>query len=292
MRHYWSSERFVTLLAVMTVLLMPSRLFAEEPSYSTSLGFEFTTGKYGTGIKTDAIFMPFTVAVYPTERLDFSLQIPYVYQSSSAVVAGEFRGMQQQSMGMGSQSLSTAMGSGMGAGGQGPRSTASAADADKAQSGLGDITFRAGYIVLPEGEYLPAVRPNFFVKFPTADKNRFLGTGAFDGGLAVELSKWFGDWLTDGELGYAVQGKSSVMAVKDYLYYNAGVGYQIGERLRPMLMLKGSTPPVEGASSQLEARLRVKYQITEHTGIDGYVSKGINTSSPDYGTGLAVCLDF
>jgi len=292
-KHNRCSEKFITLLVVMTVLLIPSRLFAEEPSYSTSLGFEFTTGKYGTGIKTDAIFMPFTVAVYPTERLDFSLQIPYVYQSSSAVVAGEFRGMQQQSMGMGSQSVLAAMGSmGSGTGGPGPRTTASAANVDKSQNGLGDITFRAGYIVVPEGDYLPGIRPNFFVKFPTADKNKFLGTGAFDGGLAVELTKWFGYWLTIGELGYAVQGKSSVLAVKNYLYYNAGAGYQIGERLRPMLMLKGSTPPVEGASSQLEARLRVKYQITEHTGIDGYVSKGINTSSPDYGTGLAVCLDF
>lgn len=290
MKHYRSSEKLITLLVVMTVLLVPSWLFAEEPSYSTSLGFEFTTGKYGTGINTDAIFLPFTVAVYPTQRLDLSLQIPYVYQSSSAVVAGEFRGMQRQSMGMGSQSILAAMGSG--SGGSGPMTTASATDVDKSQSGLGDITFRAGYIVVPEGNYLPGIRPNFFVKFPTADKNKFLGTGAFDGGLAVELSKWFGDWLTDGELGYAVQGKSSVLAVKNYLYYNAGFGYQIGERLRPMLMLKGSTPPVEGASSQLEARLRVKYQLTEHTGIDGYVSKGINTASPDYGTGLAFYLDF
>lgn len=42
-----------------------------------------------------------------------------------------------------------------------------------------------------------------------------------------------------------------------------------------MLFLKGSTPTVEGASSQLEARLRVKYKLTEHTGIDGYLAKGI-----------------
>ena len=291
MKHYSNSKRFVIPLVVLFVLLVPSWLFAEETSYSTSLGFEFTTGKYGTGINTDAVFLPFTVAVYPTERLDFSLQIPYIYQSNSAVVAGEFRGM-HQSMGTGTQSLVGAMGSSMGTGGQGPRSTASAADADKSQSGLGDITLKGGYVVLPEGDYLPAVRPNFFVKFPTADKNKFLGTGAFDGGGGVELSKWFGNWLTDGEMGYAIQGKSSVLAVKNYLYYSGGVGYQLGERLRPMFMLKGSTPPVEGASPQLEARFRVKYQFTKHTGIDGYVSKGISTSSPDYGTGLAFCLDF
>jgi hypothetical protein len=130
------------------------------------------------------------------------------------------------------------------------------------------------------------------VKFPTADKNKFLGTGAFDGGFAVELTKWYGDWVADGEAGYAIQGKSSVLAVKNYLYYYAGGGYQLTERLRPMVFIKGSTPPVEGASALLEARLRVKYQITKQTGIDGYLAKGITAASPDYGMGLAVFYQF
>jgi len=108
----------------------------------------------------------------------------------------------------------------------------------------------------------------------------------------VELTKWFGDWVADGEVGYAIQGKSDVLAVRDYLYYYAGGGYQLTERLRPMLFLKGSTPPVEGASDLLEARLRVKYQITKQTGLDGYLAKGITTASPDYGVGVAIYYEF
>jgi len=130
------------------------------------------------------------------------------------------------------------------------------------------------------------------VKFPTADKNKFLGTGAFDEGIAVELTKWFGTWFADGELGYAFQGKSTVLAVKDYLYYYAGGGVQLTPRLRPMVFLKGSGATVDGASSLLEARLRVKYQMTDHTGIDGYLAKGITTASPDYGMGLGVYYTF
>ena len=45
------------------------------------------------------VLMPFTVAVNPTQRLDFSLEIPLVYQSTSAVVAGQFMGMQRASTG-------------------------------------------------------------------------------------------------------------------------------------------------------------------------------------------------
>ncbi|HEY6006855.1 MAG TPA: transporter [Geobacteraceae bacterium] len=286
------AEKLITMAAIMTVLLLPGGVQAAEPAYTTSLGFEFASGEYGTGIRTDAIFVPFTVSVKPTERLDLSLELPYVYQSSSAVVAGQFRAMQQSSMGTGTSAMAAAMG-GSGSGmGSGPRTTASGATVDNAQNGLGDLTVKAGYVVVPEGEYLPAIRPNLAVKIPTADKNKFLGTGAFDEAIGVEFSKWFGDWLADAETGYTFQGNSSVVAVKDYFYYTLGGGYQLTERLRPSIIFKGSTPRVEGASAQLETRLQLKYQMTDHTGLDGYLAKGLTTASPDYGTGLAVYVEF
>jgi hypothetical protein len=281
--------KIIRFLAATAALLLPTWLYAAEPSYSTSLGFEFTSGQYGTGIRTDAVFVPFTVSLNPTRRLDFSLELPYVYQSTSSVVAGQFMAM--QSMGTSSTSVGAVMG-GPGTGMSGPLTTASATTVNKAQNGVGDLTLKAGYIVVPEGDYLPAVRPNFSLKIPTADKNKFLGTGAFDEALGVEFSKWYGDWLADAETGYTFQGKSTVLSVKDYFYYAIGGGYQLTDWLRPMLLFKGSTPRVEGAAAQLEARLRVKYQMSEHTGLDGYLAKGLTTASPDYGTGLAVYVEF
>lgn len=122
---------------------------------------------------------------YPTERLDFSLELPFVYQSSSAVVSGQFMGMQGQSVG--TQSVMAAMsGSTMGSG---PMTSASAGEVNNSQYGLGDVKLRAGYVLYTEEKYVPAIRPNFYVKIPTADKNKFLGTGAFDEGFAVELTK-------------------------------------------------------------------------------------------------------
>ena len=98
----------------------------------------------------------------------------------------------------------------------------SATGTNQSESGLGDITLKVGYILLPEKDYLPQVRPIAFVKFPTADKNKALGTGEFDEGFSVEVSKWFGDWNPFAEAGYTVQGKSSQLALKNYLAYNAG----------------------------------------------------------------------
>jgi hypothetical protein len=283
MQPYIGSRGLFFFLAVMTILILPAWACADGPTYSVGLGFEFASGEYGTGIRTDSIYMPFTVGVYPTERLDFSLEVPFVYQSSSAVVAGQFMGMQGT---QGSSAVVMAPSRG------GMGTNASAGQVNTSQSGLGDMKLKAGYVLYTEEKYVPAIRPNFYLKIPTADKNKFLGTGAFDGGLAVELTKWFGKWFADGEMGYVIQGKSSVLAVKNYLNYYAGGGYQITEKLRTMLLLKGTTPTVEGATSQLEARLRAKYLFTKHTGIDGYLAKGITTASPDFGTGLAVFYEF
>ncbi len=283
MQHYFSSKKLPVLLVALSLLTLPAWASAAGPSYSIGLGLEFASGDYGTGIGTDSVFMPFTAAVNPTDRLDFTLEIPFVYQSTSAVVAGQFMGM---------QSTSTVTQSAMAAMGPGPRTTASAGTIGNSQYGLGDMKLKAGYVLFTEEEHLPAIRPNLYVKIPTADKNKFLGTGAFDGGFAVELSKWYGDWLADGEMGYAIQGKSSVLAVKNYFYYDAGVGYQLTERLRPIFLVKGSTSTVEGGAALLEARLRLKYQVTKHTGVDGYLAKGITTASPDYGMGLAVFYEF
>lgn len=279
-------KKLFGILALAAPLFFPARLRAEEARYAVGLGFEFASGSYGTGIHTDSVFLPFTVAVYPTQRLDFSLELPFVYQSTSAVVAGQYMAMQGQA---GAPQPLMMAGSMMGGG---MRTTASGSSVDTSQYGLGDTKLKAGYVLYTEEEYVPAIRPNFYLKIPTADKNKFLGTGAFDGGFAVELSKWYGDWFADGELGYTIQGKSDILAVKNYLYYYAGGGYQVGERLRPMLLVKGSTTTTEGGGPLLELRLRAKYQLSTHLGLDGYLAKGIETASPDYGLGLAVSYQF
>ncbi len=268
-------------------LLVPSHVKASEYSYSVSQGLEFSTGKYGTDTRTDTIFAPLTIMASPTDRLGLSLEIPYIYQSNGNVVSSVATG--------GMQATRTVMQSTTGMGGMsgsGSGISSSSSSTNQSESGLGDITLRVGYVLVPEHDSMPQIRPMAFVKFPTADKNASLGTGEFDEGFAVEVSKWLGKWNPFAEAGYTVQGKSSLLALKNYMTYNSGVGYQIAENFRPILLIKGATSPADGASGLLEVRLKLKYQATNHTGIEGYLAKGITTSSPEYGTGLSVFYDF
>lgn len=275
-----------TLLA--SLALVPTMSRAAGKSASVGLGFEFTSGDYGTNTRTNAVFAPLMIAVSPTERWDISLEIPYVSQNNTNVIAGQFRQMQGAQM---NAVAMTGLSQGNGMGGSSFRSAANT-DPAASQGGLGDITLRVGYVLAEESNRTPQVRPNIFVKFPTADKDKGLGTGEFDEGVALELSKWFGDWYAFVEPGYALQGKSADLPLKNYATFNAGAGYQLTDAFRPMFILKGSTSRADGASSQLEARLKLMYQFTQNIGLEGYLAKGLTDSSPDYGVGTALFYEF
>ena len=271
------------LMVLVTTLAVPCYVHAEDFTYSIGQGFEFSSGKYGTNTRTDSIYAPLTIIASPTSRLGFSLEIPFVYQSNGNVVSSLGRGGMQGSR---TTMLPTVGMAGSGSG------ISPASSSNQSESGLGDITLKGGYILVHEKDSMPQIRPTVFVKFPTADKNKSLGTGAFDEGFAVEVSKWLGSWNPFAEAGYTIQGKSTQLTLRNYMSYNAGLGYQVTESFRPILLVKGTTSPADGASSLLEVRLKLKYQATTHTGIDGYVAKGVTTNSPDYGTGLSIYYDF
>ena len=274
------------LMTLAATLLLVNLAQAEDYKYSVGQGFEFISGTYGTNIRTDSVFAPFTVAYSPTSRLGLLLEIPFVYQSNGNVISSVASGAGMQ--GSKTTMLQTGGMNGTQTGGMSP-STGSAAGSE---SGLGDITLKVGYILVPEKNSTPQIRPTAFVKFPTADRNKSLGTGEFDEGFAVEVSKWYGNWNPFAEAGYTVQGRTPLLALRNYMTYDAGTGYQVTDKFRPIIFLKGATPPADGSSSLLEVRLKLKFQATNHTGIDGYLSKGLTTNSPDYGTGLSVYYDF
>jgi hypothetical protein len=279
------------LVGMATTFVVTYYAQAEEFTYSVGQGFEFSSGKYGTNTRTDSIAAPFTLMASPTHRLGLLLEIPFVYQSNGNVVSSISGGGMQSNKNM-MLSSPVGMGGMSGMSGSGNGVLSSSSSRNQSQSGLGDITLKIGYVLVPEKDSIPQIRPTAFIKFPTADKNKSLGTGEFDEGFAVEISKWFGGWYPFAEAGYTVQGKSAQLSLKNYMTYNAGVGYQVADNFRPILLIRGTTPPADGASSLLEVRLKLKYQATKHTGIDGYFAKGITTNSPDYGTGLSVYYDF
>ncbi len=256
----------------------------EQTKYSVSLGVEYSTGQFGTDITTDAVAIPLRLYWYPTDRLDLSLEIPYLYQSNSVTTpfgVGRFKTASTQQVG-GVRTTKR----------NGSSTFASTFNVTNSQSGIGDLVLKGGYVVLQEGELMPEIRPEVYVKFPTADQNKGLGTGEFDGGIGVTISKWVGNWNGNLEGVYNFIGKSQNFKLNDFFSYEAGVSYQVTDRFLPAIALKGATSPGEGSAPPFEMRIKALYNITGKLAVDGYLSKGFTIGTADYGAGAEISYNF
>lgn len=281
-------------------MLFPLLSPAAEPvpeapqTITLGLGAEYATGDYGTPVTTHSVYLPLTATWTPNDRIDLGIEVPYLYQSSSTVTTVIYR-----TEGMVS---SAAMGSGPGGPGGpggsfsqtmgGSGGTSSTATSTASVSGLGDIVVRLGLIARHEGERAPQLRTSLSVKCPTASKKDGLGTGEFDAGLGVDLSKWFGDLHLLGEGVYNYQGRVAGYGLQNYLSFNAGIGYLFGERIQPMLVVKGSTAPSSYVDDLLEVRARTLWSLNRSTVLDLFLARGLTDSGPDYGGGLNLSYSF
>jgi hypothetical protein len=258
----------------------------EQANYYVSFGVEYSTGKYGTNTTTNAVAVPMKLGWYPTDRLDLSLEIPYLYQSNSVTTPfgmGRFRTARMQQSGPGQAQRPMRVG---------PSQFATTFNVTQSQSGIGDLILKGGYIVVQEEKLVPEIRPEAYVKIPTADQNKGLGTGKFDGGVGVTLTKWVGNWNGYIEGVYNFIGKSQNFNLRNFFSYEAGVGYQVTDRFLPAIALKGATNPGEDSVPPFEMRIKALYNITGRLGVDGYLSKGFTDGTADFGTGAEISYEF
>lgn len=259
---------------------------------SISLGAEYASGKYGTDKTTRSMYLPLIATWSPNERVDMGIEIPFLYQNNANVTTDLYR-KNQQSTTAAKGGPTGANGAFLQQGSGGPGgSTASGDASDASVSGLGDIIVRLGAIALQEGVRAPRIRSSLFIKLPTANSSDGLGTGEFDAGIGVDLTKWYNDLHLLGEGVYVWQGRAAGFGLKNYFSYTAAVGYQLTADLEPMVMVTGATAPSDYSSELLELRVRLIWSLTGATTLDLFGSCGIADSSPDYGGGIALIYSF
>ncbi|MDE3049760.1 MAG: hypothetical protein KGJ48_07650 [Nitrospirota bacterium] len=96
------------------------------------------------------------------------------------------------------------------------------------ESGFGDVLLIGRYYLYTEQErgLMPSIMVSGRVKAPTADKDRGLGTGEWDEGVGLGLTKLVTDKLigfVDG--GYTVIGKPDGVDLRNQWSYDVGLGY-------------------------------------------------------------------
>lgn len=255
-----------------------------QSRYGIDLGVDFSSGDYGTDTTADSLVTTLGLGYYPTGRLDFRLTIPWLYRTEGlTTMAGSI-----PVNAPGRQGGGGAVGNLPGR----PMAAAMGEDdqATRSQSGLGDITLAAGYVLVQETEAQPMLRPNVFVKLPTAEEG--MGTGEYDLGAGLDLSKWLADWYLFGRGTVVFQGSEAALGLKDFATYEGGVGYPLSDELMPVISLYGGTSPAASSSSLLEGRLSLSYRLSDSKGVSFSGTKGLSDGSPDYGLGGNLFFNF
>jgi outer membrane putative beta-barrel porin/alpha-amylase len=262
----------VLLTAVVLMLAAAAPAFAEDhPWLSLSSSVNYTVGDYGTDKDTTIVYVPFTLGVSPIDRLWLSVTVPFIYQSNQNVVltGGGVASRREQKGKLAKPSSSAT------------------------EEGLGDVLGKVSLVVLREGTVLPEIEPYVKIKFPTADRDRGLGTGEFDETFGVDLSKnLVGDLYGYLSLAYTFIGDPPGSDLHDSFGWSVGAAYGIVPAVSLFAFLDGATSVAPGQDGPLEVRVGAELRITRVLKLTGSVTRGLSDGSPDWGVSAGLGLKF
>ena len=232
-------------------------------SQTWQLGFtpSYSSGNFGTNTTSTFFYAPLSIRRLFRDG-DVTLVIPFVTATSdgrTTLVGGNATRIDDNTHGgTGTGSGGTADDggcSGKGQSGSGKNRTCGTTGRLPGQkvttSGLGDIILKGRYYVIEEGDYMPLVAVTGRMKMPTASADQGLGTGAFDYGAGLELSKMLGEhWIAflDGDDYWLPGGLAARWAVVQQ---------------HPQAQFIGTDYRLENAAGQAEPRAEVVDQVVE-----------------------------
>lgn len=325
MRNSWITSIYLGLSTV--ILITGSMLaFGEEPkrNWQVSTSASYSSGDFGSSSTTESVYVPFRVKRF-FSRGSISLTIPYVSITSNrsvTFVGGDTGGGEFEDNGGGNSGSGGGGNSGSGGGGNSgsgggncgachgggggggddgggggggiiTTSILGATGARKTESGLGDITLSGRVLVIHEEEYIPAISVNGRVKFPTADDSRGLGTGEFDEGFGIEVSKGITNDLIgylDG--GFTIVGEPSGSTLKNQWSYDAGLGYYITDEIFGSVFYEESTAIAPGGLNPRSASLSLDFTPIPWLRVNAGGFVGLSNGSADHGVNGGVSIRF
>jgi len=251
---------------------------AKDTIENWQIGFSptYSSGDYGTASTTTIAYLPLSI-----RRLfdagDITLVIPYISITGSGAVT-VLSGVPNRTSGSGS--------SGGGASGKGKKAgTVPPTDpTESTESGLGDIILRGRYYLLDERGPFPTLALTGRIKIPTADEDRGLGTGEFDEGFGVEVTKKLvGNWVGFLDLGYTFIGDPPGLDLRNQWNYDLGLGYYFTKDLLGSLYYEEWRAIVAELPNPRDLLFAVNYKAMSLLRFNASMQLGLSDGAPDYG---------
>ncbi len=249
-----------------------------DGQFSLGVGFNYSTGTYGTSTSTDIVSIPFT-ARYDKGPWTFKATVPYLSISgASSVIPG-----------VGAIASSNPTGRGRsGSAGTTPANTTTTGTA----SGIGDTVLAATYNVLYDNASKFGVDLTGKMKLATADANKGLGTGENDYGVQADTYKTFDRTTVFGGVGYTALGSSSFLQLRNVWNLNLGALYKVDEQNSFGASYDYRQKVSDSAAPISELTGFWTRKIDRSWKAQAYVLKGLANGSPDWGVGGSVAYAF
>lgn len=271
---------------------------ASERNWQISFTPSYSHGNFGTNTTSEFIYAPFSIRRLFSKG-DISLVIPSVtaITDGRTTVVGNtaFRvddnsGSGGGGGGGGSDDNCRKDNSGSGNNNDVPCGTTTRIAGQKVTTtGIGDVILRGRYYIVEELDHVPLIALTARLKFPTANASQGLGTGEFDHGYGVEVSKLIGQsWLVFFDGGYNFIGDpdradgSGTLGLRNQYWYDVGTGYYVTKDLLTSVYFEEYRALRPGLPNARDIFFSTNYRLSAAWRLNGGVAVGLSNGAPDY----------
>jgi hypothetical protein len=265
-----------------------------EKNWQIGFNASYSSGNFGTDTTSQFLYAPWSIRRLFRDG-DVSLVIPFVALTSdgtTTLVGGQPTQTRPESC------LSN---SGSGKVEDRPEcqaflnggSTGSSQRKTVTNAGLGDIILKGRYYAIEEKDYVPLIALTARMKFPTADESQGLGTGAFDHGYGIELSKMLGEkWIAFLDGGYNFIGDPDGRELQNQYWFDVGGGHYFIKDLLVSVYYEEYRSLVASLVNIRDVFFAFNYRASAEWRFNGGVMVGVSNGAPDYSLSLGTSYRF
>ena len=243
----------------------------DENSAGFIVGYDHTSGTYGTKKTSTTLTIPVTVT-YDTGNNGYAITVPYVRQTA---LAGQIAGSRVIGVG-GSNSIVS-------------------------QAGLGDASASVTHYVYDDDETGVSIDVKGEIKFATGDQSKSLGTGKNDYSVQLDVYIDNDNLGVSGTIGYSVLGSPGDVVINgvqqniilNNVYYGSlGVSYNATENIKVGLMYDMQQAAEIGGYPPRTVKANLNIKLSESNRLQLYISKGQSDGSPEWSSGASISTSF
>lgn len=161
------------------------------------------------------------------------------------------------------------------------------------ESGLGDMNINGSYYLLRENRDPLDISLNGYLKFPTASKDKGLGTGELDAGPGISFGKRISpEWRAFSDFYYIFIGSPSGQDLRDQTTFDLGVTYDFSPDLTGSIAYEESRSVIKGRDNPEDLAFGIKYKLNDTTRLFGGIAFGLSGTAADLSVNMGGAIKF